>query len=203
MQLLAHGWLRLAPALLPTAVAAVLLPGAAPAAAPRLKASGNHRFLVKEDGAPFFYLGDTAWELFHRLNREEADQYLENRALARGLRKGDGSWSHGRSRAAFQTTRWWWRIAWPLRCQGRAAIASPPRVTRRAATPWAMHHPRGRRSSGPTEAPPAAARGFRPGASATAIPCAAPPGAAPSGTGLSTRFPGRDRPGSRLCAGSP
>jgi hypothetical protein len=42
--------------------------------------SDNHHFLVQEDGSPFFYLGDTAWELFHRLNREEADRYLENRA---------------------------------------------------------------------------------------------------------------------------
>lgn len=47
---------------------------------PRLKVSDNKRFLVKEDGSPFFYLGDTAWELFHRLSREEADRYLGNRA---------------------------------------------------------------------------------------------------------------------------
>ena len=46
----------------------------------RLKVSSNHRYLVHADGRPFFYLGDTAWELFHRLNREEADRYLENRA---------------------------------------------------------------------------------------------------------------------------
>lgn len=46
----------------------------------RLKVSPNKRFLVKEDGTPFFYLGDTAWELFHRLDREEADHYLKNRA---------------------------------------------------------------------------------------------------------------------------
>ncbi len=45
-----------------------------------LQVSENKRFLVKEDGTPFFYLGDTAWELFHRLNREEADRYLKNRA---------------------------------------------------------------------------------------------------------------------------
>jgi hypothetical protein len=45
-----------------------------------LRVSENKRFLVHEDGTPFFYLGDTAWELFHRLNREEADKYLENRA---------------------------------------------------------------------------------------------------------------------------
>ncbi|MBI5385430.1 MAG: glycoside hydrolase family 140 protein [Verrucomicrobia bacterium] len=50
------------------------------AAAPRLKVSDNQRFLVCDDGRPFFYLGDTAWELFHRLNRKEADRYLENRA---------------------------------------------------------------------------------------------------------------------------
>jgi hypothetical protein len=47
---------------------------------PRLKVSENQRFLVHEDGTAFFWLGDTAWELFHRLNREEADKYLENRA---------------------------------------------------------------------------------------------------------------------------
>jgi len=52
----------------------------ATAAPPRLKVSENHRFLVYEDGRPFFYLGDTAWELFHRLNREEADRYLQDRA---------------------------------------------------------------------------------------------------------------------------
>lgn len=49
-------------------------------AAPRLKISENKRFIVTESGEPFFYLGDTAWELFHRLNREEADKYLEDRA---------------------------------------------------------------------------------------------------------------------------
>ena len=46
----------------------------------RLKVSENKRFLQYEDGRPFFYLGDTAWELFHRLNREEADLYLKDRA---------------------------------------------------------------------------------------------------------------------------
>ena len=45
-----------------------------------LKVSENRRFLVKEDGSPFFWLGDTAWELFHRSTREEAEQYLDNRA---------------------------------------------------------------------------------------------------------------------------
>ncbi|MGB2808086.1 MAG: glycoside hydrolase family 140 protein [Sedimentisphaerales bacterium] len=44
-----------------------------------LKVSNNKRFIVHEDGTPFFYLGDTAWELFHRLSRKEAERYLENR----------------------------------------------------------------------------------------------------------------------------
>ena len=47
---------------------------------PKLKVSENRRFLVTSEGKPFFYLGDTAWELFHRLNREEATRYLEDRA---------------------------------------------------------------------------------------------------------------------------
>lgn len=45
-----------------------------------LKVSENQRFLVKNNGEPFFYLGDTAWELFHRLRREEIDLYLRDRA---------------------------------------------------------------------------------------------------------------------------
>jgi len=50
------------------------------ASLPALKVSDNHRFLITEDGKPFFWLGDTAWELFHRLTREEAALYLKRRA---------------------------------------------------------------------------------------------------------------------------
>ncbi|MBA3699994.1 MAG: DUF4038 domain-containing protein [Planctomycetes bacterium] len=45
-----------------------------------LRVSPDGRSLVKADGTPFFWLGDTAWELFHRLNREQAEQYLSTRA---------------------------------------------------------------------------------------------------------------------------
>lgn len=45
-----------------------------------LKVSENRRFLVHDDGAPFFYLADTAWELFHRLTFSEAERYLHDRA---------------------------------------------------------------------------------------------------------------------------
>jgi hypothetical protein len=46
----------------------------------KLQVSDNRRFLQHVDGTPFFYLGDTAWELFHRLDRPEADAYLRDRA---------------------------------------------------------------------------------------------------------------------------
>src|SRR5437868_7308930 len=45
-----------------------------------LKVSDNRRFLVRDDGAPFFYLGDTAWALFQRLDLADATRYLEDRA---------------------------------------------------------------------------------------------------------------------------
>jgi hypothetical protein len=44
------------------------------------RVSDNGRYLINNEGKPFFYMGDTAWELFHRLSREEADRYLEDRA---------------------------------------------------------------------------------------------------------------------------
>lgn len=50
-----------------------------PTALPALKVSDNDRFLVQENGDPFFWLGDTGWLLFSSLTREEADQYLSNR----------------------------------------------------------------------------------------------------------------------------
>ena len=47
---------------------------------PQLRVAPDGRFLQTEAGAPFFYLGDTAWELFHRLTLGEAKLYLEDRA---------------------------------------------------------------------------------------------------------------------------
>ena len=38
------------------------------------------RYLAWEDGSAFFYLGDTAWEIFHRLTKEEIEYYLSVRA---------------------------------------------------------------------------------------------------------------------------
>jgi hypothetical protein len=44
----------------------------------QFKVSPNGHYLLR-DGRDFFWLGDTGWELFHRLNREEAGQYLKTR----------------------------------------------------------------------------------------------------------------------------
>ena len=39
----------------------------------KLTVSGRN--LVWEDGEPFFYLGDTAWELFHRTTRTSREPF--------------------------------------------------------------------------------------------------------------------------------
>ena len=39
------------------------------------------RFLMYEDGTPFFWLGDTAWQMFHRLTGGVSKIYLTNRAM--------------------------------------------------------------------------------------------------------------------------
>jgi len=44
----------------------------------RLKVSNNGRFLTRADSTPFFWLGDTAWELAHRLNRSEVRSYIQS-----------------------------------------------------------------------------------------------------------------------------
>jgi hypothetical protein len=47
---------------------------------PKIKVSDDKRFLVTADGKPFFYMADTGWELFHRLDRKQALEYLDTRA---------------------------------------------------------------------------------------------------------------------------
>ncbi len=46
---------------------------------PLLKISENGRFFQYESGKPFFWLGDTGWLLFSKLNRDEAVTYLDDR----------------------------------------------------------------------------------------------------------------------------
>lgn len=45
----------------------------------RLEVTNDGHYLQYRDGTPFFWLGDTGWELFHRLKKEEVEKYLENR----------------------------------------------------------------------------------------------------------------------------
>ena len=53
----------------------------APSPAPdRLLVDATGRRLARADGSPFFWLADTAWELFHRPDADEADHYLATRA---------------------------------------------------------------------------------------------------------------------------
>lgn len=46
----------------------------------RLQVSSNGRYLVTQENEPFFWLADTAWELFHRCDEKQAALYLSKRA---------------------------------------------------------------------------------------------------------------------------
>lgn len=59
---------------------AVALAGLTHAALPGLRVASDKRHLETVDGKSFFLLGDTAWELFHRLTRDETEVFLKNRA---------------------------------------------------------------------------------------------------------------------------
>jgi hypothetical protein len=47
---------------------------------PFLQVSENGRFIQKDNGDPFFWLGDTGWLLFTKLNKEDAEAYFDNRS---------------------------------------------------------------------------------------------------------------------------
>ena len=49
----------------------------APWANGKLKVSDNGRYLMHENGTPFFWLGDTGWLMPERLDREEVSFYLD------------------------------------------------------------------------------------------------------------------------------
>lgn len=44
-----------------------------------IKVHPAHRYLMTSEGKPFFWLADTAWELFHRLDENQATEYLNTR----------------------------------------------------------------------------------------------------------------------------
>lgn len=46
---------------------------------PKLKVSKNQHYFVTEDGKPFFWLGDTGWLAFGKLDRDGIVEYLQDR----------------------------------------------------------------------------------------------------------------------------
>lgn len=68
-----------------SAAATVNATSNSPSTVPRedlaISAPSNGRYLYrKHSGEPFFWQADTAWELFHRLNRSDIEFYLQDRA---------------------------------------------------------------------------------------------------------------------------
>lgn len=47
---------------------------------PRVAVHAEGHFLAGEDGSPFFWLGDTAWQLIQEASRDECSYYLNTRA---------------------------------------------------------------------------------------------------------------------------
>lgn len=45
-----------------------------------LKISSDSNYIVTHDNEPFFWLGGTAWELIHCLDKKEIDKHLTDRA---------------------------------------------------------------------------------------------------------------------------
>jgi hypothetical protein len=69
-----HGWRR------DPAVTGAGLTAPTTTASNLLRVSANGRSLIQSDGSPFFYMADTAWQLFNKTTRKQADLYLETRA---------------------------------------------------------------------------------------------------------------------------
>ncbi len=73
-----------------TGVGSVITPALAPAQTapssnraghlPRIRVHADGHLLSTEDGAPFFWLGDTAWQLIQVASRDECSYYLQTRS---------------------------------------------------------------------------------------------------------------------------
>jgi hypothetical protein len=64
---------------MPRRIILVLLALSVVLAAQSLRVSPNGRFLQTADGKPFFWLADTGWLMFQKLDKEETEKYLEDR----------------------------------------------------------------------------------------------------------------------------
>lgn len=45
----------------------------------KLKIHENKRYFMWDDGTPFYYIADTAWDMAHKLNRNEMEYYMSHR----------------------------------------------------------------------------------------------------------------------------
>lgn len=63
-----------------TVITSLLLLFLTTIAGAQIEVSNNNRFLQTKDGKPFFWLGDTDWELFHRMTRDEAVEFINIRS---------------------------------------------------------------------------------------------------------------------------
>ena len=61
-------------------IAVVVGPSATSAALPAIRVHAGGHLLQTEDGRPFFWLGDTAWQLINSTSRDECSYYLRTRA---------------------------------------------------------------------------------------------------------------------------
>jgi len=60
-------------------VLALLLASVAMAQTGPVSVSSNHRYFQTANGRPFFWLADTGWLMFEKLDRADAERYLEDR----------------------------------------------------------------------------------------------------------------------------
>lgn len=71
----------LAAAALAVGISATAIPSELPWADLAISASPDGRYLYRtKSGEPFFWIADTNWELFHKLNQTDVDLYLADRA---------------------------------------------------------------------------------------------------------------------------
>jgi hypothetical protein len=144
--------------------------------------SADGRNLLRADGRPFFYLADTAWSIFHRLTREEADLYLRNRAAkgftvvqAVALSENDGLRTpnaYGERPLAENdprrpSERYFAHVDWVIDRARRSSASPSPSSPPGATSGTAGRTSPGRRSS-PTPPPPATSRGSSAGGTARA-----------------------------------
>lgn len=79
--------------LLLAALAATSLSAASSSPGP-LRVSPGGQYFQQADGAPFFWLGDTAWLMTQKLTRDEVKTYGRYDQDTEGRKHGEDNWRH-------------------------------------------------------------------------------------------------------------